>query len=158
MIELDITLSVADLYDFNLKHAYSRPTSLIASALGAVGIVYGITKPYLLLAIVGAMLLFYLPLNLYISCARRFTLGEAFKAPLHYLLNDDGITVRQGDQENFASWSEVTKAASSGRSLFLYTGAGNASILPRSQMGDRTTAVIALISEHVDPKKVKIRF
>ncbi len=157
MIELDITLSVSDLYDFNLKHAYSKPSSIIASALGAVGIVYGISVHYFILVIVGAMLLFYLPVNLYISCFRRFTLGETFKAPLHYILNEDGITVRQGGQENFAPWSDVTKAGSSGRSIFLYTGVGNASILPKAQMGDRTPAVIALVSEHVDPKKVKIR-
>lgn len=49
------------------------------------------------------------------------------------------------------------KAVSTGRSIIVYTAKNNATIFPKSQMQDKTTDVIEMISTHMPPTKVKIR-
>ena len=44
-----------------------------------------------------------------------------------------------------------------GRSIIVYTAKNNATIFPKSQMQDKTTDVIEMISTHMPPAKVKIR-
>jgi [ribosomal protein S18]-alanine N-acetyltransferase len=43
------------------------------------------------------------------------------------------------------------------RGIIVYTAKNNATIFPKSQMQDKTTDVIEMISTHMPPAKVKIR-
>ncbi len=157
MIEMDVRITAGDLYDFNLKHSYSRPATYLSSAVGAVGVIYGLATGYYLLLIVGAILLLYLPVHLFLQSKQTVALSPVFREPLHYVLDDNGLTVSQGENSTFVPWDGVIRATSTGRGIFLYTGPANATIFPRSQMGDKTTPVIQMIHTHMDPKKVKIR-
>ena len=49
------------------------------------------------------------------------------------------------------------KAVSTQQSLIVYTSKVNASIFPKKDLGQRTAAVIEMISTHMPPAKVKIR-
>ena len=83
--------------------------------------------------------------------------NPSFSKPLHYVLDDTGITVSQDGASEHQDWNQMVKAVSTGRSIIVYTSRMNATILPKKQMGDSKEAVIAMISTHMPPNKVKIR-
>ena len=82
----------------------------------------------------------------------------AFKKPLHYVLNEEGIMVSQDGVTECQKWEDMHKAVSTSKSIIVYTNPVNACIFPRRELGDSQQQVIAYISAHMDPKKVNIRY
>ncbi len=157
MVEFDVRMTPSDLYDFNLHHAFTGASGILAEAIGAVGLILGLATKNIPMVIIGSILLVYLPITLYLKVRQTFLLSPVFKEPLHYTLDEEGLTVTQGEVTNTARWEDVIKVESTGRSIFVYTSRVNASILPRAQMGDRMIPAIQCISTHVEPRKVKIK-
>lgn len=157
MVELDIMIGSGDLYDYNLRHAYNSPAGLMGSILGAIMVIVGAASGTWIFIIGGILLLVYLPWTLFIKSKQQALSNPAFKEPLHYVLDDNGITISQGEVSTTQNWDDMVKAVSTSRSIIVYTSRVNATIFPKSQLGDRKAAVIEVISTHMPPDKVKIR-
>ena len=158
MVELDIKIEAKDLYDYMMAHTYNTPSGMIGSCFGAVMVVIGVTTKMWIYAILGMVLLLYLPWTLKIKSKQQALLNPAFKEPLHYVLDEEGITVSQGDQTQSQAWENMYKATSTTRSIIVYTTKVNATIFPKSQVGEQLPALIEVISTHMPAGKVKIRF
>lgn len=157
MVELDIRITAADLYDFMLMHEYNKASGIMGTTLGAVMVVTAFATRQWLFLIGGVILLLYLPWVLFIKSRQQALGNPVFRQPLHYLLDEQGMTISQGDTVTTQSWEDMVKAVSTGRSILLYTSRTNATIFPKKQMGDKKTYVIEMISTHMPPNKVKIR-
>jgi hypothetical protein len=157
MVELDIKIEPGDLYDYTLRHAYNSPSGLMGSILGAVMIIAGVMQQAWIFVIGGAALLLYLPWTLFIKSRQQALSNPVFKEPLHYVLDENGITISQGEVSTTQGWDDMVKAVSTPRSIIVYTSRVNATIFPKSQLGDMKDAVIEIISTHMPPNKVKIR-
>lgn len=157
MIELDVKIESKDLYDYLLRHSYNSAAGIIGSCFGALLIVLAaMTGKWLYLAL-GAVMLLYLPWTLYIKSKQQILSNPSFQKPLHYRLDEQGITISQDEESVQYLWEEMYRAVSTGRSIIVYTSRINATIFPRKQMGERSGAVIEVISTHMPPAKVKIR-
>lgn len=157
MVELDVKIGAGDLYDYMLSHAYNRASGLFGSAVGAVMVVFALSTKQWIFMIGGIVLLLYLPWTYFIKSRQQALNNPAFKKPLHYVLDEKGLTVSQDGESGTVAWEDMVKAVSTGRSIILYTSRVNATIFPKSQMGDKKAAVIEIISTHMQPGKVKIR-
>lgn len=157
MVELDVKIEAGDLYDYMLCHAYSSASGVLGSAVGAVMVISALSTKQWIFLIFGIVLLLYLPWTYFIKSRQQALSNPAFKQPLHYVLDEDGLTVSQGEESGTVAWEDMVKAVSTGKSIILYTSRVNATIFPKRQMGDKKAAVIELISTHMPPKKVKIR-
>ncbi|MCQ2540327.1 MAG: YcxB family protein [Acetatifactor sp.] len=158
MVEFDIQISAKDLYDYMLRHSYNSPAGLLGSCVGAFFVIYAVMSGKMISLVFGVVLLLYLPWTLFLRSRQQALTNPVFKKPMHYVLDEEGYSVSQGDVCEKASWDQVVKVVSTGRSIIVYTSHVNASIFPRKQMGEKTNAAIEMISTHVDPKKVKIRY
>ena len=157
MVETDIQVTAADLYDYVLMHTYHGTSGIIGSTAGALFVVAGFLAQKWLLVIAGLVILLYLPITLYTKSKLQWSANEAFQKPLHYVLDDEGVTVSQGEVSESQSWEGMVKAVSTPRSIILYTSGRNASIFPKAQLGDQKDALIEVISTHMPPQMVKIR-
>lgn len=157
MIELDVKIEAGDLYDYMLMHSYNSASGLLGSGVGAVAVLVGFAKGQPIFWILGFVLLLYLPWTLFLKSRQQALNNPAFANPLHYTLDEQGITVSQGEAEEHQDWADMVKAVSTGRSIIVYTSRNSATIFPRKQMDDKTTAVIQMICTHMEPKKVRIR-
>ena len=146
MVELDIKIGAGDLYDFMLMHSYSKPSGLMGSTLGAVMIIVAFSTKQWLFLIGGIVLLLYLPWVLFIKSRQQVLGNPVFKQPLHYVLNEEGMTISQGENVTTQSWEDMVKAVSTSKSIILYTSRVNATIFPKNQMGDKKAGVIETIS------------
>ncbi len=157
MIELDIKIEAGDLYDYMLRHSYNSPAGILGSALAAVMILVALARSQWLFLIGGLAILLYLPWVLFIRSRQQIMNNPAFKEKLHYKLDEEGLTITQGEAEAKQGWGDMHKAVSTGRSIILYTSKVNATIFPKRQLGDQKAAVVEMISTHMPPAKVKIR-
>lgn len=157
MVELDVKIAAGDLYDYMLSHAYNSASGLLGSTVGAVMVVFALSTKQWIFLIGGIVLLLYLPWTYFIKSRQQALNNPAFKQPLHYVLDEKGLTVSQGEESGTVAWEDMVKAVSTSRSIILYTSRVNATIFPKRQMGDKKMAVIEVISTHMPPKKVKIR-
>ena len=72
-------------------------------------------------------------------------------------MTEDGIEVSQNDEVQSQKWEDMYKAVSTFRSIIVYTSKVNASIFPKKDLGEKSSAVIQIISTHMPPNKVRIR-
>ena len=157
MIELDVKIDAKDLYDYMLRHSYNSASGIIGSCFGALMVVLAVLTGQWLYLIFGVIMLLYLPWTLFIRSKQQILSNPGFQQPLHYLLDEQGLTISQGEETVQYPWEEMDKAVSTGRSIIVYTSKVNATIFPRKQLGDKLPAVVEMISTHMPPAKVKIR-
>ena len=157
MVELDVKIEAGDLYDYMLMHTYSSASGVLGSAVGALLILLALGTQRWAFIVLGIILLLYLPWTLFIKSRRQVLTNPSFQKPLHYVMDDVGITISQGEDSVQYPWEELYKAVSTGRSIIVYTSRVNATIFPKKQMEDKRAGVIEMISTHMPPNKVKIR-
>ena len=157
MVELDVKIEAGDLYDYMLMHTYSSASGVLGSAVGALLILLALGTQRWAFIVLGVILLLYLPWTLFIKSRRQVLTNPSFQKPLHYVLDDAGITISQGEDSVQYPWEELYKTVSTGRSIIVYTSKVNATIFPKKQMEDKKTSVIEMISTHMPPNRVKIR-
>ena len=157
MIECDVKIGKADLYDYNLKYTYSQFINILAEIIGVLAVAYGIYSANYPLAVIGAVVVVYLPVTLWMRSAQVAALSPAFKEPLHYRLDDEGLTISQGENEETIKWENCVKAVSTTRSVLVFTSRTTATIFPRKQLGDKIPPVIQCISRNMSPDKVNIK-
>lgn len=157
MVELDVKINAGDLYDYMLYHAYNSASGLLGSGVGAVMVIFALSTKQWIFMIGGMVLLLYLPWTYFIKSRQQALNNPAFKEALHYVLDENGLTVSQGETSGTIAWEEMVKAVSTSKSIILYTSRVNATIFPKREMGDKKAAVIETISVHMPPKKVKIK-
>ena len=120
-VEFDVQMTSADLYDYMLHHTFTSPSGLIGAVAGALMIVAGFAGSGALCTIAGIVILLYLPVALFMRSKQQFLSNPAFRQPLHYRMDEEGITVSQGEHEECCKWEDMQKAISTMRSIVLYT-------------------------------------
>ncbi len=157
MIEFDVQIKAGDLYDYMMRHTYNGFSGIFGSLVGALMVVGGFLMNSILMIIAGAVLLCYLPWTLFLKSRQQVLTNPAFKKPLHYVLDDEGIHVSQGEEVQMQKWEDMVKAVSTGKSIIVYTSKFNACIFPKRDLKDIIPQVIQVISTHMPPAKVKIK-
>ena len=156
-VEFDVKITPNILYDYMLQHTYSRLPGLMGTLVGALMLVLFASNRQPLVLIIALVILLYLPWTLFVKSRRQILTNPSFQEPLRYTLDEEGLTVSQGEAQERMDWENMHKAVSTGRSIILYTSPVNATIFPKRQLGEERTAVVEMISTHMPPKKVKIR-
>ena len=134
MLEMDVKIGAGDLYDYMLMHTYNSVAGIMGTAFGALLILLAVgTQRWAFIAL-GAVVIFYLPWTLFVRSRRQVLSNPSFQKPLHYVLDDEGITISQGEDSVQYLWEEMHKAVSTGRRIFVYTSRVNATLFPKRQM------------------------
>lgn len=157
LFEADIHMNASVLYDYFLRHVYTTFSGMLGTIIGVLMItVYFVKGISILYLICGIIIILYLPWSLFLT-AKKQSLQESFKNPLHYAFYENGVEVSQGETRQMQKWEDMIKAVSTSKSIILYTGKNSASIFPRKDLGENAEGLIRIIFTHMDPKKVKIK-
>lgn len=157
-LEFDVKVTSSELYDYLLYHTYTSLSGMLGTLVGVFLIIAFVTTRYVIYLIAGVVLIAYMPCSLFLRAKQQAINNPAFREPLHYRMTDEGISVSQGESEETQSWDSCVKAVSTARSIILYTSRTTASIFPKRDLEGKKEPLIRMISTHMPPKKVKIRF
>lgn len=160
----DVKMTKKILYDFLMTHTYRSFGGWFSIVIGVLGIVMTITsigKASMTMTVVYAAFslyfLLYQPITLYLKAAKQLKLNAMYREPMHYEVNDEGITTSQNEQVAQIPWEKVLKVTESKYSYFLYTGRIYSFVLPKESMGVQAAVVESLIKKHLAPGQVKIK-
>ena len=156
-LEFDVKITPNDLYDYMMFHTYSGMSGIVGTVCGLFLIVVYLMGYQIWYLIAGLIVILYLPWTLFLRSRKQYLANASFKQPLHYFINDEGITISQGEVSETQSWENMYKAVSTFGSIVVYTSRVNASIFPKRELMDKKMPLIKMISTHMEPKKVKIR-
>ena len=120
MLELDVKIESKDLYDYMLRHSYNSPSGILGSCFGALLVVLAVLTGQWMYLVFGIIMLAYLPWTLFLRSKKQALTNAGFQKPLHYVLDDTGVTISQGEESVQYLWEEMVKAVSTGRSIILY--------------------------------------
>lgn len=163
-IKFEVKMTQKIMYNFLLHHAYNSISVLITNVFGVLAAVLGVTMlsedagkgiMYLLL---GVVVIAYTPLSLYLSAKKQIKLSPVFKEAITYTFTEEGLTSSQNQTTTEAPWNTMVKAVSTSKSIIIYTGRNRATILPKEAMGEQYENVLQMISTHMEPSKVKIKY
>ena len=162
--EFEIKMSTRDMYSFLMYHAYHGFSGVFSIVAGAVLLGYyaysmtaGVGANRWIYLVFGVLFLVYQPWTLYTGALRQAKLNPVFKQPLHYLLDEEGITAAQGEAVSQIKWDAVVKVRETSARLYVYTGSRNACIWVKSQMGQQEAAAKELLKKYVPAKQRKLK-
>lgn len=163
-VKFQVQMTEKYMYDFMLYHNYTHASGLMSAMAGVLCFAVFLTKitngdvpssvVWLMCAII---MLIVNPQNMKAKAKMQIHNTPMFQKPLEYEIHENGITVRQDDQEVSNVWDDFTKAVSTGKSILLYMGRIRAIILPKECMGEQYEQVLKMIHTHIPANKVKIR-
>lgn len=155
-ITFDIRLTAKDLFLFSMRHTYTAVSGIfgVVISLGSwiiLTVRFGAmdTSARLALFIIGCLFTVIQPLMLYSKSAAQARQNKDINASLHYSLNDEGITVTQGEQEVTVKWYEVRKCITSSRAVYLYMSPVRAFIFPADQCGEKFVQICRICVDKV---------
>ena len=93
-LEFDVHVDANALYDYMLRHTFTKAAGILGSTAGALGIVAGMMQRYPIYVIFGAVVLLYQPVSLWLR-AQKQALLPVFKEPLHYKMTEEGVEVSE---------------------------------------------------------------
>lgn len=163
-VKFEVKMTDKIMYDFLLHHNYSSLSGLLSAAIGCFAFGFGIhdavagdavwAMPMFFVAFVALILPLF---SMRTKAKVQVKSSPMFKKPLEYELNEEGVVVRQDEQQVLNKWDDFTKAVSTNRSVILYLSRMRAIIFPKQCMGAQYEEVMQMIHTHIPPKKVKIR-
>lgn len=157
LYEIDVQIKASDLYDYSLRHSYTSLGGLLSTIVGVLMIyVYFAKNASFAYLFFGIIVVLYIPVNLMLV-SKQQAMQETFQKPLHYAFYENGMEVSQDDLKEMIGWDYIVKAVATSKSIIVYTGKNRASIFPRRDLQPDATALIRVLSTHVDPKKMKIK-
>lgn len=141
-IQFTVNMKTGYLFEFLYVNSYSGFRGVINygfSAIAIVALIFGYgDSPFSLVALITLALLFTVinPGLLLFKAWRQTKRNPGFSKPVTYSFGKDGITVTQGEESQDAPWEMVLLAKETLKSIILFTGNNNATILPKADIGE----------------------
>ena len=159
--KFEVKMTNQDMYHFLMYHSYHGFTGIFSIVAGIVLLGYFFwclgtgREASFLYPFFGVLFLIYQPWTLFISSAKQVTSNPVFRNPIGYELSENGITVSQDGVVNEIGWDGVRRVCEDKRCIFVYTGAKNACIWPKKQLGSQMTQVQQILASCVPSAAVR---
>ena len=158
-VKVEINLRAKDLYSFLMRHTYTSFSGLFGVVISLFCLVLIITNynKYDTMHIVAlSIVVLYSvlqPAMLYVKAHKQAKNNGNISAALEYTCNDDGIRIRQGEQQVQVMWIEIRKVVQTAKRIYVYMSPVRAFIFPESQCGGQYEALKAIIRNNTEAVK-----
>lgn len=164
-IKIEVQMTVKIMYNYVLHHTYTSIGGIFGMVLGIVCLCWSgqkliigeMSQTILALLFIGFMFVFVNPMMLWNKSRKQVKNTPSFQQPIYYELNEEGIIIRQEEQEAQMPWDSVMKITATNMSVIVYFSRMRAFIFPKEALGDNYTNAVKLMFTHVPSNKVKIR-
>ena len=157
--EFDFQMDEKTLGDFYMSYNMSGISAFIWPILGVLSIVIAIlsggTTPItyrLLYVVFGLIFIFYIPWDLKRKAKKQIAKNPAYAKPIHYVLDEAGITTVQEENSATLEWKHFSKMKRTKRSMILYMRNRNACVVPLKVFGDNLEEACSWLKTKVGQK------
>lgn len=161
-ISFQVKIGVKDLYHFLMSYNYKSFGGIFGVLISIVCLIYlaisfqdNGSGANLLFLFLGLLFTVLQPLMLFQKAAQQATTSPAFREPLEYELNEEGIVISQKSEKVPVSWDAIVKVVEDKKQILIYTSRVNACIWPKGQFEDQVEEVKEMISSSVEKQICK---
>ena len=154
-MKFEVKMTSTILYNYLLRQYYQSFTAWIGIALGIALIVFYFLQPSIWYIVAGVIMIFSPPFSLFAKSKRQMLLNPAFKKPIHYHIDDEGINVSQGDNTVSVLWEQLFRVVSTKTSFIVFTSPVNAWIWPYQSLSDNTERIKNIMKQKLPAGKIK---
>ena len=163
-IEFDVNLKVKDMFRVNMHQTYtgfSGFLSIFSSVLLFGMAIYTyekVTLTYTVLYVFfGVILLVYQPLTLWLRAKQSIKVSPVLSNTLHYMVNEDGFTVTQGEANGVLAWKQIYKMVATKKLVLVYSNRIHAYVIPREQLGEYYVPLAKLARTKLPKYRLKMK-
>ena len=163
-VEFDIKLTSKDMYRFNMYQAYSGFQGWFSIFLAFICFLSAVvtfreqpSTKIVFYLLFGIILLLYLPGTLWLRSKQSMAASEILQGRLHYLIDEEGIHVTQGEAEGTLPWNQVYKMVANKHNVLIYSTRINAYIIPRDQLSGKYGELAELAKTQLPKYRVKMK-
>ena len=153
-ISLTIQMTPNAMFDFLYWHSYhgfmgiaNYGLSLIALVALLCGFGKGNMIATIALVVLASLFTVINPILLYYKALCQVKKTPMFQKPLQYTFNEKGFQITQGEQTAFVDWDKVVLLRETKKTIVLYLGASNATVLPKKDCKEYLVQIKELIRE-----------
>ncbi len=152
--EFDVDIKVKDMYSFLLNNTYRKVSGIIWIIFSLI--VAGVTvytwgdvdiSNSVLLIVLACLYTVINPVMLYLKAASQVKRNASFKQLLHYIVDDTGISISQGEEQARVNWDEMWKAVKYGQAVVVYVSNVRAFIFPIRCVGEQYDVLAELTAK-----------
>ncbi|MCL2254685.1 MAG: YcxB family protein, partial [Lachnospiraceae bacterium] len=118
-MEFEVKMTSNILLSYLFRQNYRSFAGLLTIGLGIMMIALFIYNGNAIALLAGAIVLFYPPWSLFTKSKKQMLLNPAFKNPLKYRIDDQGIQVSQGDDVVFVLWEQLFRVIATKKSILI---------------------------------------
>jgi len=154
--EFDFQMDENTLGDFYKSHntgGFLWP--MIGVFAIGLAIISGGTTPIsyrLLYVLFGRLFIFYIPFDLKRKAKKQVKTNPYYAQPIHYILDEEGVTTIQGENEAKVTWDKFSKVKLTKKSMFLYMRNKNACVFSLNVFGKELDQAYDWIKSKVGQK------
>ena len=147
-MQFESKMTAKTLYAFQLRQAYTGISGWLGVVIGAMMIALYFTNGNKWALPAGIVVLVYSPLSLFIKSQQQMLLNPAFKKAVIFTIDDEGLTVAQGEQTITVPWDQLYRVVFGRKNIIFHTSRINAWIIPRADLGGRDDELEAIVKSH----------
>jgi hypothetical protein len=162
-IEFTVEMKTGYIFEFLYVNSYSGFRGVINYGISLVGIIalifgYG-DSLYSRIGLIVLASLFTVvnPGMLLFKAWRQTKMNPGFAKPVDYVFNKDGFSLSQGELKQDAPWELILLAQETMKSIILFTGNNNATILPKACIGAQLKDFKAMLREMCAEETLKLK-
>ncbi|MCI5712603.1 MAG: YcxB family protein [Lachnospiraceae bacterium] len=163
-LELDVTLTDKDMYRFNMYHMYSGVHGIFSIVIAIMifvvaGVTWGDVERGYSIAYVafGVVFLIYMPCTLKLKSKQQLKMSASLREGLHYLFDEEGIHVSQGEETAELLWKQVYKMVATKSNVLIYSNRVNAFVIPRTQLGEKYQPLKELAEKQLEKFRIRMK-
>ena len=123
--EFDVKLTAGDMFRFLMNHSYRKVIGIVWVIFSLVVVAVTVITwgkvellQSVLLIVLASLYTIINPIMLWFKACKQ--VKNHFKEPLHYLIDENGITVSLGEASETTPWDQIWKAVNYGSQVVIY--------------------------------------
>lgn len=161
-ISFSVQMTWKEIYKFTMYHTYHS----FAGILGVILSVMALTNLIIsfdklsdqsktIMTIVAAWFLIFEPLRMLVRSKSQMKLSKAYKKPLNYIVNEEGITVSQDEESQTIEWKQLFKVVETKSQFLVYSNRINSFIFPKNSLEGQVDELGNAIAEYSKDTGIK---
>lgn len=162
-VSFSVLMTAKDIFRFSIHHSYCKLSGIIGLILSLGAFVTLFTSFSSLgdsnkavLLVVGLWFTVFEPVTLWSRSRSQAKRNPAYKMPLCYTINEEGITVSQEEQSQSISWDRIVKVVKTSKQYLVYSSKIHAFVFPKESMGNQCEAFEDIVMEYGKKSGAKV--
>lgn len=162
-ITFSVQMTWKEIYKFTMYHTYhsfAGILGLVLSIMALANLILSFDKlsdqGKTIMTIVAAWFLIFEPLRMLMRSKSQMKLSKAYKKPLNYIVNEEGITVSQDEESQTIEWKQLFKIVETKSQFLVYSNRINSFIFPKSSLEGQVDDLGNAMAEYSKDTTVKL--